>query len=113
MAENSAASNPTSAADQENGRGDESGEGNAQSANTIEGGLLGSSRLRTSIGGRNDEGENDEEDPVVQSVAMLRFGAEVPAFYAEGKYTRTVQFPIPDDWNDPEVMCNLENEGEW
>lgn len=47
--------------------------------------------------------ENMDEDPVMQSAAMLRFGAEVPSLVAAGKCSRTVQFPIPDDWNDPEV----------
>lgn len=51
------------------------------------------------IGGQ----EGEKEDPVVQSAVMLRFGAELPFLVAAGKCNRTVQFPIPDDWNDPEV----------
>lgn len=102
MAENAAASNPIPSSDKEKGRGDECGEGNTD---TMEGDLLKNSRLNTNPGGRNDEEKVDEE-PVVQSAVMLRCGAEVPAFYAQGKCVGSVQFPIPNDWNDPEVcMC--------
>lgn len=42
---------------------------------------------------------------MIQSAIMLRFGAEVPALAAAGKCSRTVQFPIPTDWSDPEVSA--------
>lgn len=53
------------------------------------------------------ENEDNErgQDSVVQSAVMLRFGAEVPTLAAAGKCGRTVQFPIPKDWSDPEVSA--------
>ena len=101
VAQFSAASNPITsrAAEQEEG---ESGHSDTQS--TTNGKTTHETNITTSIsssGGGNEEKE--DEDPVIQSAVMLRFGAEVPSLVAAGKCGRTVQFPIPDDWNDPEV----------
>lgn len=41
-------------------------------------------------------------DPLLRSAVMLSFGAETPG-HASSAGGRTVQFPIPNDWNDPEV----------
>lgn len=60
-------------------------------------------RVRARSGDDDCDGEEEEEEPVIQSAVMLRFGAEVPSLAAAGKCGRTAQFPIPDDWNDPEV----------
>ena len=103
MAEISAASNPISSAEREKvGRG-ESGDGRAQTTITISGESPGYNPLSTAPSGRKDKKEHDEEEPVAHSAVMLRFGAEVPSLSAAGKCGRTVQFPIPDDWNDAEV----------
>lgn len=101
VAQFSAASNPISsrAAEEEEG---ESGHSDTQS--TTNGKATPETNVATSIsssGGGDEEKYN--EDPVIQSAVMLRFGAEVPSLVAAGKCGRTVQFPIPDDWNDPEV----------
>ncbi|CAB1117154.1 unnamed protein product [Ectocarpus sp. CCAP 1310/34] len=45
-----------------------------------------------------------QDEPVIQSAVMLRFGAEIPSLVAAGKCGRAVQFSIPDDWNNPEAQ---------
>ncbi|CAM9330763.1 unnamed protein product, partial [Ectocarpus sp. 4 AP-2014] len=45
-----------------------------------------------------------QEEPVIQSTVMLRFGAEIPSLVAAGKCGRAVQFSIPDGWDNPEAQ---------
>ena len=101
VAQVSAASNPISSR-AEGGEG-ESGYSDTQSTTNV-------TTIVSSSGG--DEEKKDEE-PVIQSAVMLRFGAEVPSSVAAGKCGRTAQFPIPHDWNDPEVRVrNRTSKGE-
>ncbi|CAM9385522.1 unnamed protein product, partial [Ectocarpus sp. 12 AP-2014] len=45
-----------------------------------------------------------QDEPVIQSAVMLRFGAQIPSFVTAGKCGRAVQFSIPDGWNNPEAQ---------
>lgn len=103
----SAASNPVSSREEEE---EEVEGGNSDTQTTTNGKKSRETNVTaTTSGNGNDDQEKEEEDPVIQSAVMLRFGAEVSSLVATGKCGRTVQFPIPDDWNDPEVrMINRE-----
>lgn len=46
------------------------------------------------------------EDPIVRSAVMHEFEAEAPR-HAPGAYVQAIQFPIPDEWNDPEVSAEV------
>lgn len=101
VAQISAASNPISSREGEAG---EEEIGNSDTQPTTNGKRTRETNITTTASGSGtDDQEREEEEPVIQSAVMLRFGAEVPSFVAAGKCGRTVQFPIPDDWNDSEV----------
>lgn len=123
MAENSVASNPTSSGDGGRGGGRDlptqdcmyntmDQRRTSRKENTT---IVPSNSGKSGLRGRAPSGDDDcegeqeqqerqeEDEPVIQSAVMLRFGAEAPPLVAAGKCGRTAQFPIPDDWNDPEV----------
>lgn len=46
------------------------------------------------------------KDPIVRSAVMHEFEAEAPRL-APGVHIQTNQFPIPEEWNNPEVSVDV------
>lgn len=53
-----------------------------------------------------DRGRGGDENPVIRSAVMLEFGAHMPG-HAASACGKTVQFPIPDEWDNPEVRMRI------